>query len=303
MSKETFDTSISCSPCNSDNTAQCLYNKLKEEIGQNLPNINLSDDDFKIPSNKDNDLYKQIKSLKIEDLTTKVVDGTGAFDCIMTAVSSHLNQEYKQNRITGATYAETYLGAMQSTLASAVQFLLGKDQAYWQAVQIQMSARKAEIDAVVAKVQLEIAKLQYNTTLAQMKNETANFALTKMKIATEDANHCNLLTQNKLLQEQINNLVLQGNVLKENIETARAQTTNTRTDGSPITGLAGAQVTLYGAQKTAYERDTEYKFSKMLIDYWIAQKGIDEGLNPPAVLNNDYIGSVVSNTRNRIGGI
>lgn len=303
MSETTNKTTVSCSPCNGDITAQCLFDKLKSDLNTNIPNVDLSGDDFKIPSNKDNDLYAGIKSLKIEDLTTKIVDGTGAFDSIMTAVSAHLQKEFKNNRITGATYAQTYLGAMQSSLSSAVQFLLGKDQAYWQAVQVQMAARKAEIDAVTAKVQLEIAKLQYGIAIAQMQNEEASYALTKMKIATEDATHCNLLAQNRVIVEQANNLVLQGDVLNENIETARAQTTETRRDGSPIGGLSGAQITLYKAQKTAYERDTEFKFTKMMVDYWIAQKGIDEGLNPPSYMNNDMIGQVVSNTRNKIGGI
>lgn len=293
----------SCSPCNSDLTAQCLFDKLKEDFKVNLPEVNFSDDSFKVPDDKDNALYGNIKSLKIEDLTTKVVDGTGAFDCIMTAVASHLHNEYKHNRITGATYAETYLGAMQSSLASAVQFLLGKDQAYWQAVQVQMSARKAEIDAVTARVQLEIAKAQFAISVAQMQNEQANYALTKIKISTEDATHCNLLTQNKLLVEQIKNLILQGDVLNENIETARAQTTGTRRDGSPVTGLVGSQISLYRAQETAYERDSEYKFTKLLVDFWIAQKGIDDGLTPPAYMNNDMIGQLVANTRAKLNGI
>ena len=45
-----------------------------------------------------------------EDLTTKVVDGTGIFDELMTAANAHLDSQFKKERITGTQYAEVYLG-------------------------------------------------------------------------------------------------------------------------------------------------------------------------------------------------
>lgn len=72
-------------------------------------------------------------TITIADLTTNVatsdayiVTGDGIFDDLMEAVNSHLDAQYKLGRISGDKYAEVYLGAMQSAIAQAVAFTLGK---------------------------------------------------------------------------------------------------------------------------------------------------------------------------------
>ena len=62
-------------------------------------------------------------------LTEGIVNGAGVFDTLMDAVNTHLDVQYKAGRITGKDYANVYLGSMQATLAQAVAFLLGKEQA------------------------------------------------------------------------------------------------------------------------------------------------------------------------------
>ena len=64
-----------------------------------------------------------ISQADLSELTTKALDGTGAFDVLMETTRLHLIREYDEDRITKDEYATVYLGAMQSVLANSVQFL------------------------------------------------------------------------------------------------------------------------------------------------------------------------------------
>ena len=54
-------------------------------------------------------------------------DGTGVFDIIMKAANENIKIQNQTSRITGAEYAEVYLGTMQSAIAEAMKFLLAKE--------------------------------------------------------------------------------------------------------------------------------------------------------------------------------
>ena len=54
-------------------------------------------------------------------------DGTGVFDIIMKAANENIKIQSQTSRITGAEYAEVYLGTMQSAIAEAMKFLLAKE--------------------------------------------------------------------------------------------------------------------------------------------------------------------------------
>jgi hypothetical protein len=58
-----------------------------------------------------------------------VVTGSGVFDDLMEAVTTHLDAQFKSGRITGKDYSNVYLGAMQSTIQQSVSFLVGKTNA------------------------------------------------------------------------------------------------------------------------------------------------------------------------------
>ena len=55
-------------------------------------------------------------------------DGTGVFDIIMKAANENIKIQNQTSRITGAEYAEVYLGTMQTAISEAMKFLLNKDQ-------------------------------------------------------------------------------------------------------------------------------------------------------------------------------
>ena len=147
-----------------------------------VPTVNLNDPAFNFPSIVGNPLYNAVTELTNEDLTTRTVGGTGTYDAIMASQAAHLKDEFNQGRITGAEYTKAYIALAQAAAGQAIQFLLGKDQAYWASV-------IAQGQALTAKVQLETAKVQLAISLVEMNNQRATFALNKIRLANEDAQY------------------------------------------------------------------------------------------------------------------
>ena len=79
-----------------------------------------------------------IKTVDINDFSNGFIDnsnpqdpkweGTGVFDIIMKAANENIKIQNQTSRITGAEYAEVYLGTMQSAISEAMKFLLNRDQ-------------------------------------------------------------------------------------------------------------------------------------------------------------------------------
>ena len=61
--------------------------------------------------------------------TGTATDGAGNFDELMKVVTLHLEKQFTDGRITGTDYATVYLGALQSTLAQAVNFTINMNKA------------------------------------------------------------------------------------------------------------------------------------------------------------------------------
>lgn len=283
--------------CGADTTANTLLASLLEGRNFNLPDVNLSDDKFQIPDDN-NDLYANIDNLTIEDLTTRVVNGSGVFDALMTSLSAHLKVEYEQNRITGEQYTKAYIASIGSALQVATSFLLGRDQAHWQAVLGQMQARQAEIQTIIARLNLEISKVQLVTARTQATTAETELGLTKMKIATEDQQYCLLKVQTDQAGYTLNDIMPSQKALaEEQVEAQRAQTLDTRRDGTTIKGSVGKQKDLYSQQIVSYQRDAEVKAAKLFTDAWITQKTIDEGLLAPGAFRNDSINVVLRNIK------
>lgn len=248
---------------------------------QDLPEIDWDNEAFKIPTDLESDLYKSVQRLTNVDLTMGVVGGTGTFDALMRGFKAHLQEEYDANRISGAEYTKAFIALTANAMQNAVQFLLGRDGAYWQSV-------IAQAQAITARVALETAKVQHMSVLAEMRTARANYALTKLKLSTEDVafatgqyNLNYILPQQRLL-------------LTEQTEVQRAQTLNTRTDGTLVAGVLGKQKDLYTQQITSYKRDAEVKAAKLFTDAWTVQKTIDEGLLPPNGFTNASLDTILT---------
>jgi len=243
---------------NGSNTlANELMTSLNSGVSFTVPTVTLTGPDYTLPA----DTMSDPVALTNDDLTTSVVGGTGVFDTLMAALDAHLMKEYEAGRITGDQYAKAYIELTTAAMGNAVQFLLSRDQAYWQAMLVRSQARIAEIGAVTAAVELETAKTQRQLVAYQAVTQEAEYALTKVKLANEDITYAinnykftQLMPQEKLL--------------------LTAQTTLTTNQGSQVTAeTAGityktsnlmpaelaqiqAQTTLLGSQDAQVDAET-----------------------------------------------
>lgn len=121
-----------------------------------------------------------ITPISNEDLTTKVVNGTGIFDELMTAAHAHLDQEWGKQRITGTQYAEVYLGQLTAVLQQSVAFLVQRDAIYLNNLLTQAQIDKASKELALLDKQIELIE-------AQIASQEANNALIAQKVKTEKA--------------------------------------------------------------------------------------------------------------------
>lgn len=200
-----------------------------------------------------------------EDLTTKVVNGTGIFDELMTAANAHLDSQFKNERITGTQYAEVYLGQLQAVLANAVQFLIERDKTY--------------LNNLLINAQIELANKQVE--LAEKQLEQADKQL-------------------ELLEKQIELQQAQADLARQKIKTEIAQIADT-VDGVAVSGVIGAQVALYKQQRESFLRDAEQKSLKILADTWITRKTIDDGVEVPVNFDTGALNAFTKKVADGIG--
>ncbi len=274
--------------CSAEVEANRLLDELTKGDDFTLPDIDMSGPEWDIPGGDSSPIFDAITKVTNESLTTREVGGSGTFDALMESAHNHLKAEFKANRITGGEYTKAYIAMMESCMSNAVQFLLGRDQAYW-------AAAMAQIQAVTARVQLATSKAQFVLAKIQALSAKSEYALTKMKIATESETYCAaLFNADQMLPQQLK-------LITEQTEAQRAQTLDTRSDGATVTGSVGKQKELYSQQITSYQRDAEVKASKLFTDAWITQKTIDEGLNPPNGFTNASIDTILTKLKSNNG--
>lgn len=252
---------------------------------------------FQIPAESTDALYQVVQPILVTDLTTGVVGGTGAFDLLMAGMKSQLDGEYEIGRITGAEYTKAYIELTQAAMQTALQFVLGKNQAFW-------DAQNAQIAALTGSIALETARYNYTNALpVQLGMLTAQEAGQLLTNQTTQYNLSYMLpeqlalltTQEASAAYNLANIQpMQLSLLTEQADAQRGQTSNTRLDGSPVQGVMGAQEALYTQQITSYQRDAEVKAAKIFTDSWITQKTIDDGLLPPTGFTNDSVNSVLT---------
>lgn len=281
--------------CGADTLANTLLPSLLAGKSFPITPVDLTSSDFSIPA-ESGPLFGTITKLDNAALTTGIVGGTGTFDALMGGFDAHLKREYEANRIAGADYAKAYVALTEAAMGNAVQYLLGRENAYWQAVAAQLQAQAQQVALVTARVQLETAKAQLQAQSYEALTLETTYAISKLKLATEDATYCTAkFNLDNLLPQQLK-------LVQEQAEAQRAQTSDTRTDGvTPITGLLGKQKDLYNQQITSYQRDAEVKAAKLFTDAWITQKTIDEGLLAPTGFQNTSVDTILTKIKTANG--
>lgn len=300
------------------------------DISLDLPALELTTD-FELPE-EDGPGTEDLCPLTVEQLTTGVVGGSGVFDEMMKALTAHLQNQFEKNRITGGDYAKVYLGSVQAAMQHGIAFLLGKDRAYLENLQLQEALKLAQLQRVRALADVELARAQiqiaqFSAIKAKLDAFTARnqYALSKMSLVTGYNGVLMSEVQVLLTGEQyetqraqtretnseggaIGGIMqyekalkrAQSMLVEEQYESQRGQSRDTNSDDEPIEGLIGAQRDLYKKQTWAYQRDGEAKFLKMLMDTWTARKTIDEGVAVPDEIDTDKIDEIVLSTRENL---
>lgn len=173
-------------PLDPSTEAQSIFTDLIADAVFPSAAVDVTGADYTLPVQLGNPLYVAPSAITLEDLTTKLPDGTGAFDVLMTSMKAHITEEYDSGRITGNEYATAYIQLTTAALTTAAQFLLQRDAATYQNALIQMQARTAEIQAVIAAATLAQEKQTLILRQAQVLTAQTEYALGKMRLATED---------------------------------------------------------------------------------------------------------------------
>lgn len=270
-----------------------------------------------------------IPEVTLEKLTTGV-NGTGAFDKIMASIQGQLWKEYEDGRITGAEFSKAYTDLTAAALSTGLQFVMNANQSYYQTIAARAQAQVALAETVTARIAAETAKVGLLSALRQSDILRGQYALTAMQIAgahrdnemkdkqflglekdnaIKDYNIVNLLPiQKDTLTETLTGLEndnaiktfnistllpIQRDTMKETLEAARAQTLDTRVDGSPVAGAIGKQKELQTEQISSFQKDAKLKVAKVFADAWAVQRTTNEDLAAPAQFVNAEIDEVL----------
>lgn len=241
-----------------DVRAKELLSSVTEGLDFSVPSVDFDSSAFEIPESLAEALKKTPEQLTIGTLTECTIDGNGCFDKVMTALKAHLTCEYEAGRITGAEYTKAYIASIQGALQFSVQYLLGKDNAYFTSLGSQAQALRANIEAYTAKVQLAIAQAQANLNKAQYAGAVLQLAAVEK--------------QKELVEAQTEVQKQQKDLLVEQTEQAHSQISDTQLDGiTPVTGYTGNQNKLLKQQVEAFKHDAIVKGSKIFTDSFATQ--------------------------------
>lgn len=253
-----------------DKLATQLEWNLSQGLDFSIPDVDWNDKLYEIPQDLIDALHNRPNPPTIEDITIRKYGGTGIFDAFMESFHNHLEHEYELGRITGAEYATVWTQLTGLAMQQAVAFALQKDKAWFELLLFNIQALTGLVNLAATRVQLAIAQ-------AQVHINRANYCLTKLKLATEDANFAYNM---------------------ENMEAARAQTCDRRlTDSGTVEGAVGKQKDLIDEQITSFKRNAETKLVELYTNAWVSQKTVDEGLLAPSEFQNSGVDRVLSALR------
>jgi hypothetical protein len=264
-------------------------------------------------------------SIDMLDLTHATIEGNGVFDVLMRAVKAHIDQEWASNRIKGNEYSTVYLGALQTTLQLAIQFVITKDKTNAEVELLKLSQSKelasiALIGQQKANLLLEslnIPKqgllldkqvLESNAKVSMITQQTSNLTAESLNIPKQgllidvqkDKTAQDLLigiAQTSLLTQQRLNtiseeLVISANKTKIDAEklfiNQKTLTERAQVDASVIgaNSLSDRQAAVHAAQAAGYTRNAEQEAAKIMSNGFNIRTTVAD--DPGDLINNHF---------------
>lgn len=189
----------------------------------------------------------------IADVTnsTDITEGTGVFDVLIQSVERRIDAQYDAGRISGADFANVYLGSIQAVLQNSIAFVMQEQEAGLKAdiLNVQVAQEQEKTDLIIAQ------------TAEAYENITASQADTVRK---------NLLNNKNVAKVQADtDLVIEKEV------------TESKNSVTPTAGILGAKHDLITAQTLGFKNDTKQKILKLMLDGYAVNLSIAGSANAP----------------------
>jgi hypothetical protein len=176
-------------------------------------------------------------AISITEVTEGSIQGTGAFDKIMSAMQIRLEEEFSQGRITGDDYANVYLGAMTASMQQAVAFCLGRQQSDAQAELTRATTCNTIAESLNIPKQGALLDAQTLNTIKQVEIATAEIAIKTQQVlesienvSIARAKLVNIPKEGSLLDAQVSNATKQGLLVDVQKAEVAAQTLGINAD-------------------------------------------------------------------------
>lgn len=238
--------------------------------------------------------------LNIEDLTKVDLKGDGVWDKMLQQMKLLLNEQFEKGRITGPAYAEAFHQLYDTTLQSAISFLLSKER---QALEIiGLGLQNQLVQAQIKQVEAQVLNTEADTKLKEYQFQflyPAQLEQANKQLELMDAQISVQLKQLDLLQQQVEQAEAQADYYRQKVITEKAQTDRTVIgDGSVI----DTQVDLMNAQKDGYQRNAEQQAAQIITNTWNVRRQTDEDTqaNSLNLLNDETVGKTVQKLLNGI---
>lgn len=229
-------------------------------------------------------------------------DGTGIFDIIMKAANENIKIQNQTSRITGAEYAEVYLGTMQSAIAEAMKFLLNKDQIIKDLEFKQAQIEATEADTLIKQEQhtkdLEVKTAQKNklvddilTSAKQRESIDKDLEVKDVEIEVKTAQIATIESDILIKQEQsAKDLEVKQTQIDVGLEEKRLKAA--QADAYPLQSakdleVKQANVDLLNRQKEGFDDNKYQKLFESQMNAWalMFSSGLLE--TKPSIINND----------------
>lgn len=246
---QTTQDSIPCRPEHEPNPDDLVETTTKLEDSKEMQDMLKRLEDL---LSEPTDTYKEVTPVEICALTEKVVDGSGTFDQLGTAVLNQLKFGLNEGIIDKSDIRAVYSAGLSEALQTGLNFTLQRDQAYWQNLAVKSQMVNANVQALLAKAELIMmptkVKLAYAQLQVQLRQldllnyqvKQAKYQIPQITAQTDQIREQTALIcqqkkmaveqlaqtefDRKLKQEQVTQAQLQNQVTAESIAQAKQQT-------------------------------------------------------------------------------
>ena len=177
----------------------------------------------------------------ITNLTHATIDGNGVFDVLMRTVNAHLQKEWTANRLKGTEYSTVYLGALESTMNTSLQFLLAKDKLNAELAILEQQLDNLKVEEINATKQGLLLDKQLDDLVAatalkiQQKANLVDELLTnaqqRSNLATEQAR---IAAQTSQINAETSQIAAQTSQINAETSQIAAQTSQINTQTAQI---------------------------------------------------------------------